>query len=103
MGDEPEVIGPKYAIRLSDLCEWHRIEVKCFKCGRIGKLYPDRLKWQQVARLRRAHRWTNPADGYLSELVDNLRLIELEPMLRCEQCGNREHNSMQVVKLPRNV
>jgi hypothetical protein len=64
-------------------------------------LYPDRPKRQQVARLRRAHRWTNPADDYLKELVDNLCIIDLEPILRGDQCGNREHNSMRVVKLAR--
>jgi hypothetical protein len=51
-------------------------------------LYPERLKRQQVARLRRAHRWTNPADDSLRELVDNLLIMDLEPMLRCDQCGN---------------
>jgi hypothetical protein len=35
-----DVIGPKYAIRLGDLREWHRIDVKCFRCGRVGVLYP---------------------------------------------------------------
>jgi hypothetical protein len=102
MRGEPDVIGPKYALRLADLREWHCIEVKCSACGRIG-LYPDRLKRQQVARLRRAHRWTYPTDVYLRELVDNLLIMDLEPMLRCDQCGNREHNSMQIVKLLRNA
>ena len=103
MSGKPDVIGRKYALRLADLREWHCIEVKCFKCGRVGMLYPERLKRQQVARLRRAHRWTNPADDYLRELVDNLLIMDLEPMLRCDQCGNREHNSTQVVKLSRNA
>ena len=103
MRGEPDVIGPKTALRLADLREWHWIEVKCSGCGRIGLLYPDRLKRQQVARRRRAHRSTDPTDDYLRELVDNLLIMDLEPMLRCDQCGNREHNSMQIVKLPRNA
>jgi hypothetical protein len=36
MRGEPDVIGPKYALRLADLREWHCIEVKCFNCGRVG-------------------------------------------------------------------
>jgi len=100
MRGEPDVIGPKYAIRLGDLREWHRIDVRCFRCGRVGVLYPDRLKRQQLARLLRAHRWVNPRDDYLNELVASLRIIDLETMLRCNQCGNRQRNSMQVIKLP---
>jgi hypothetical protein len=41
-------------------------------------VYPDKLKRQQVARLRRAHRWSKPPDDYLNELVDNLLIMELD-------------------------
>jgi len=44
MRDEPNGIGPKYAIRLGDLREWHQIEVRCFSCGRVGVLYPDQAE-----------------------------------------------------------
>jgi len=44
MRGEPEVIGPKWTIQLGDLSECHRIEVRCFRCNRVGVLYPDRLR-----------------------------------------------------------
>jgi hypothetical protein len=50
MRGKREVIGPKYAIRFSDLSGWHRIEVRCFSCERIHEFDPEGLK-----RLRLRH------------------------------------------------
>ena len=36
--EQRENIGPKHAIRLSDLREWHIITETCFKCGYQGRL-----------------------------------------------------------------
>jgi hypothetical protein len=36
-------------------------------------------------------------------MIDNLRVAELEALLWCADCGNRIHNSLRVVKLPRNT
>jgi hypothetical protein len=97
---EPEVIGPKYAIRFSDLCEWHRIEVRCFRCSRVGVLYPDRLRKLRIAQLKRKHRWVPSSDDYWREMIDHERVADLEARLRCTDCGNRIHNSMRILKLP---
>jgi hypothetical protein len=97
---EPEVIGPKWTVTFGDLCEWHRIEVKCFRCNRLGVLYPDRLRKLRIAQLKRKHRWAPSSDDYWRELLDRQRIAELEMLLRCTDCGNRIHNSLRVIKLP---
>ena len=103
MRGEPDVIGPKYAIRLGDLREWHRIEAKCFNCRRVGVLYPDRLKKLRLAHLKRRYRWLPSSADQLSEMIGQQRVAELEALLRCNDCGNRLHNSLRVIKLPRNI
>jgi hypothetical protein len=100
MGSEPEVLGPNYAIRLGDLREWHRIEARCFRCGRVGVLYPDRLKTMRIAQLKRKQSWSPSSDAYWREMIDLQRVAELETILRCTDCGNRLHNSLRVIKLP---
>ena len=100
MRDEPNGIGPKYAIRLGDLREWHQIEVRCFSCGRVGVLYPDRLRKLRIAQLKRKHRWAPSSDDYWREMIDDQCVAELEAILRCGHCGNRVNNSLRVVKLP---
>jgi hypothetical protein len=97
---EPEVIGPKYQIRFSDLREWHRIEVRCFRCERVGVLYPDRLKKLRIAQLKRKRRWAPKDDDYWDEMLKHERVADLEERLRCTDCGNRLHNSMRILKLP---
>jgi hypothetical protein len=54
---EREVIDPKWNIRFRDLCEWHIIKAKCFSCGHVGTLYPNRLKKLRLAQSKRRHRW----------------------------------------------
>jgi hypothetical protein len=100
MRGEPEVIGPNYAIRLGDLREWHWIEVRCFRCSRVGVLYPDRLRKLCIAQLRRKHRRSPSSDDYWREMIDLQPVAELETLLRCTDCGNRLHNSLRVIKLP---
>jgi hypothetical protein len=100
MDGEPEVIGPKWTIKLGDLREWHQIEARCFRCSRVGVLYPDRLRKLRIAQLKRKQRWAPSSDDYWRELLDRLRVAELEVLLRCTGCGNRLHNSLRVIKLP---
>jgi hypothetical protein len=49
----PEVIGPKYALRIHDLRNWHVLQVTCWKCGHISMVYPSRLRrrWSGYERL----------------------------------------------------
>jgi predicted nucleic-acid-binding Zn-ribbon protein len=76
-----ENFGPKYAIRLSDLREWHIVTVTCFKCRYEAELTAGFLKWER------------PPHTYLTEL---------ERKLRCSHCGNREGNTLAVRAAPRN-
>ena len=73
-------LGPRYAVRLEDLREWHVLEVQCFACRHIGVVYPSRLQ----------KRWPG-----------HTRLKDLEPKFRCTKCGNRSDNTWQVMQLPR--
>ena len=79
-----EMPGPRYALRLGDLRQWHVIEVRCFKCGKEGTVYP--------AVLLKGGRWT-----------EHTRLVELEPRFRCRACGNRFGNSWNIMRLSRNA
>ena len=78
---ENEVLGPRYAVRLSDLQAWHVLKVVCQDCRRATVLAPETLRaW-----------WPN----YTA-------LVDLEPKLRCRKCGNRHGNRFSVLRLPRN-
>ena len=79
-----EALGPRYALRLGDLRQWHVIEVRCFKCAKEGTVYP--------AVLMKGGRWT-----------EHTRLVELEPRFRCRACGNRFGNSWNIMRLSRNA
>jgi hypothetical protein len=79
--EQKENIGPKYAIRLSDLREWHLVTVTCFKCRYHAELAASFLTWER------------PPHTYLTEL---------ERKLRCSHCGNREGNTLVVRAAPRN-
>ena len=103
MRGDPEVIGPKWTIRLGDLREWHRIEVRCFRCDRVGVLDPDRLRRLRIAQLKRKNRWAPSSDNYWREMINNQRVAEFEALLRCTECGNPTNNSLRVMKLPRNT
>ena len=67
-------------MRVGDLRDWHVLQVTCWRCGHSGEIYPARLK----------KRWS-----------DHERLIDLEARLRCVKCRNRDGNSWQVYRLPR--
>ena len=79
-----EILGPRHAVRLGDLRQWHVIEVRCFKCRNEGTVYP--------AVLLKTGRWTK-----------HTRLVELEPRFRCRSCGNRFGNSWNIMRLSRNA
>lgn len=74
-------IGPKYAIRLSDLCEWHILMARCFRCERQVRLTLPMLTFGR-----------HPSTF----------LTKLEEKLRCTRCGNRANNSISVRRMPRN-
>jgi hypothetical protein len=73
-------IGPKYAIRLADLREWHVVTATCFQCQRQARLPATTLAWER------------PPYTYLTEL---------ERKLRCTQCGNRQGNTLSVSLMAR--
>lgn len=77
---QPATLGPKYQVRVGDLREWHVLQVTCWQCGHSSEIYTARLK----------KRWS-----------DYERLIDLEARLRCVKCRNKDGNSWQVYRLPR--
>lgn len=76
-----ENLGPKYALRLSDLGHWHRFQATCFRCRHSAIVNPEVLR----------QRW--PAHS---------KLGDLERKLRCRACGNRYGNTLSVGRLARN-
>lgn len=74
-------IGPKYAIRLRDLREWHRVTARCLQCSHAVEFGGDFLAWER------------PPTTFLTEL---------EPKLRCTRCGNRQGNTLAVRMVSRN-
>lgn len=74
-------IGPKYAIRLSDLRDWHIVTATCFRCRHQVELTTGFLTWE-----RSPHAY----------------LTELERKLRCTRCGNRDGNMLSAQMAPRN-
>jgi hypothetical protein len=83
-GLKPVTLGPKYALRLSHLREWHRLEAKCFSnaCGNVALL--------DTAKLIR--RWGIEMDP-----------TRIEDKLRCSRCGNGLYNSLRIMRLRRNT
>lgn len=78
-GYRVEDLGSRYEIRLGKLEERHVITIRCFKCNRVGEIYPSHLK---------------------RRYPDDTRLIDLQPRFRCRSCGNRELNLWKVFRLP---
>ena len=79
--EQNENIGPKYAIRLADLREWHIVTATCFRCRHQTELTAGFLTWER------------PPHTYLTDL---------ERKLRCTRCGNRQDNTLSVRLVPRN-
>jgi hypothetical protein len=103
MRAEPEVIGPKWAIRFSDLSGWHRIECKCFACDHVAEFAPEQFKQARLRQLRRTYQHRRQDEGELRRLIANERVADLEDRLSCTHCGNRRNNNLRVIKLPRNT
>lgn len=74
-------VGPRHAIRLSDLCEFHIVIATCPRCRRQTDITPGFLTWDR-------------APGTL--------LVELQRKLYCTHCGNRKGNTLSVRMAPRN-
>ena len=79
--EQTENIGPKYAIRLADLREWHIVTATCFRCRHQVELTAGFVSWER------------PPHTYLTEL---------ERKLRCTRCDNRQNNTLSVRLAPRN-
>jgi hypothetical protein len=62
-------IGPKYAIRLGDRRNWHRLTASCLVCGHRREM----RMWQLRSRA-----------------PDTAKLMDVERRLRCMRCGNRD-------------
>jgi hypothetical protein len=75
MAEQMANTGPKYAIRLSDLCEEHIITAVCFRCGHRERMPLATLTWERPG---------------------SMFLTRLEAKLRCLLCGNRDNNSLTV-------
>ncbi len=73
-------IGPRYAIRLADLRDWHVIGVICEGCRHRARVPPKLL--------------TAGRPGHT-------RLIDLERKLVCSACGNRHGNRLSVTMMDR--
>ena len=78
---QPTDVGRHHQVRFSDLRTFHALKAQCFACHHETLL--------AVNDLRR--NWG-----------DSERLVELETMLRCRRCRNREGNHLSVWLLPRN-
>jgi hypothetical protein len=76
----PEILGPRYGVRLGDLRPWHVLRVTCLACGRVESVDPKHL-----ARRRAA----------------STRLVDIEHRFRCRACGVRGGVSWQIFRLPR--
>ncbi len=75
MGERIGNIRPKYAVRLSDLRNWHLLTAKCLACGHRARM----RMWQLTIG-----RW------------DDTKLLDVEKWLRCMRCGNRGTNRIYV-------
>ena len=75
MGERIANIGPKYAVRLGDLRNWHILTAVCPQCRHKARV----RMWQfKVGR------------------SDHTSLLEIQRLLRCTRCGNRESNTILV-------
>ena len=68
-------IGPRYAVRLSDLRRWHMLTAVCSSCR-----HRTRMRLWQLTVGQPAHTW----------------LADIEARLRCRRCGNRNDNQVLV-------
>jgi DNA-directed RNA polymerase subunit RPC12/RpoP len=68
MGERNANIGPRYAVRLSDLEPYHLLTARCPFCGHT----------------RRMRLWQLKAGRY-----PVIKLQEVEERLRCMRCGSR--------------
>ena len=80
MAEQNTNIGPRYAVRLSDLERWHVLTAVCSACRHRRQM---RL-WQLLAG--------RPPYTHLTDV---------EAKLRCQRCGNREDNRVLVTMAAR--
>lgn len=73
-------LGPRYALRLRDLRQWHILQITCSRCRNVGT----------VALPPLLQRWP-----------EHTRLVDLAAHFRCTQCGHRGEETWQVCALPR--
>ena len=76
----PEILGPRYAVRVGDLRDWHVLRVRCERCKHEGSIYPARLR-------ARAH--------------ESARLVDLAARFRCQHCKASGQVSWAVFRVRR--
>lgn len=69
------IAGPKYAVKLRDLRNWHILTAVCPKCRHRARVRMWQLK---VGR------------------PDHTTLLDVQRLLRCTRCGNRDSNTILV-------
>ena len=77
---ENDPIGPRYALRVERLRQWHVVRVTCDMCQHVGAIEAQVLirKWPPY-----------------------IRLVDLARRFRCERCGNRAGNRWEVCRMKR--
>lgn len=73
----PVVLGPKYAVRLSDLDTDHALQFGCMWCGHVSIM---------------------PATFFQARFPAYKRIVDIEHAFRCGKCRNKLENHWQVVK-----
>lgn len=74
------VLGPRYALRLSQLRDWHELGIACATCGHRGTVYPHQLR---------------------SRFPEYTFLRDIEKRFTCKQCGSRGQCTWEVRHQPR--
>jgi len=70
-------LGPRYALTLARLRDWHVLEATCWHCRHSGTINPAWLRQRYAAATL---------------------LRDLMPRLVCTHCGNRESNTLEIMR-----
>lgn len=84
------VLGPKYAVRLVDLREWHQLWIHCWGCRKHTAVLKPKLILAQIRR-------RSPS------LAATIDLKEMEQRMRCSECGAKACCWIKVVMMERNT
>lgn len=73
----PIVIGPKYAVRISDLQDDFALQFNCWVCDHVAIM---------------------PATYFKMKFEPYKRIIDIEHVFQCGKCGNKIENRWLVVR-----